>query len=298
LKTKIIALLATIAIGAVVWYLFIKPYDYLVTFTANTSPGTINQSIKAWKKTLKNSEILEQKDLGNLDQKIQFNDSTHLYQWEIVPLGDSTSKVKVYIKDLDHSLRNKLTIPFSETDFEKRTKRTLLDFNALLTDHLKKFKVRIVGQDELKAAYCAYVPLKGIQSEKARGMMRTYPLLSSILVENGVELSGSPFVEITKWDMKTDSIHYNFCYPIIKSATLPSHPDIKYKQLYQKKALKAIYNGNYITSDRAWYSLIDHAKNKGVEVNGLPVEFFYNNPNVGANEEEWKAEVFMPLKDQ
>tara|TARA_R110002020_G_scaffold113688_1_gene261596 strand:+ start:99592 stop:100488 length:897 start_codon:yes stop_codon:yes gene_type:complete len=298
LKKKILGLLGLILIGALIWYLFIKPYDYLVSFTADTTPGTINQSIKVWKKTLENSQILRQKGLGDLEQQIRFNDSTHLYHWEITSIEEARSKVKVYIKDNDHSLLNKITIPFSNTDFEKRSKKTLIGFKAFLTDHIEKTRVQLAGEDEVKATFCAYVALKGLQSEKALGMMRTYPLLSTILVDNGIELNGLPFIEVTKWDMQTDSIHYNFCFPILKSATFPKHPDLKYKQIYRKKALKAIYHGHYNTSDRAWYTLLEHAKRNNVEVTGLPVEYFYNNPNVGANEEEWRAEVYMPLKDQ
>ena len=30
------------------WYLIIKPYDYLVTFKVKANAGTINQTIKLW----------------------------------------------------------------------------------------------------------------------------------------------------------------------------------------------------------------------------------------------------------
>jgi GGDEF domain-containing protein len=43
---KIKYFIVLILLGSLVWYLFIKPYDYLVTFKANTFPGTINQTIK------------------------------------------------------------------------------------------------------------------------------------------------------------------------------------------------------------------------------------------------------------
>jgi len=61
--------------------------------------------------------------------------------------------------------------------------------------------------------------------------------------------------------------------------------------------LKAIYNGNYITSDRAWYALLDYAAKNGIAVTGLPIEIFNNNPNMGTNELEWETEIFMPLKE-
>jgi effector-binding domain-containing protein len=79
---------------------------------------------------------------------------------------------------------------------------------------------------------------------------------------------------------------------------LPGHPDLNYKQIPATRALKAIYNGNYITSDRAWYTLLDYAEKMKEEVTPLPLEVFHNNPNMGGNELQWKAEIYMPLKEK
>ena len=283
--------------AALVWYLFIKPYDYRVSFTVRTFPGAVNQTIKGWAVTLDSSEIVSREDLNQLDQKLQFPDSLHLYHWDIEALTDSTSLVRVYARDEDHSLMNKLRIPFYDTDFEKRTRKMLLDFNSVLSQHIKEFKVTVVGEEELPSTYCACTSLSGTQFEKAHGMMQDYPLLGSVLVDNGVQLNGPPFIEIKDWDMKTDSIKYEFCYPIIRSENLPQHPDLKYRRLFSKKAIKAVYNGNYITSDRAWYALLTYAKNKGLSVTGLPIEVFYSNPNLGGDAMQWEADIYMPLKE-
>ena len=82
----------------------------------------------------------------------------------------------------------------------------------------------------------------------------------------------------------------------IRSEKLPTHSIIKYKRIFAKKALKATYNGNYITSDRAWYTLMKKAEDLGKEVELTPIEYFYNNPNFGGNEINWKAEIFMPIE--
>ncbi len=294
---KISLVIGFILFGALIWYLFIKPYDYLVTFKAKTFPGTINQTIKIWGNTLDGFESLEQEDLAHLNQKILFNDSVHVYNWKIDPINDSLSNVKVYIKDKDHSLRNKITIPFSDTDFEKRSRKTLLDFNNKLNEHLEKFKVTIVGEAELTPKYCAFVALKTSQFGKASGMMQNYSFLSTMMLKNEIPLDGTPFIEITNWDMAKDSINYNFCFPIKKMDSLPKILNIKYKEIKGTKALKAIYNGNYITSDRAWYALLDYANQNNISVINQPVEIFYNNPNMGGDELNWKAEIYMPLKD-
>ena len=120
--------------------------------------------------------------------------------------------------------------------------------------------------------------------------------MNSVLAKNNIRLDGPPFIQIEDWDMQTDSIAFNFCYPIIKSDTLPRIKGVKYKQVHGQKAIKTIFNGNYIISDRAWYAMIDYAKKNDLTIQKHPVEMFYSNPNMGGNELEWKAEIYMPLQ--
>ncbi len=294
---KIVAILAFIVIAVIAWYLFIKPYDYVVRFNAKTTVGTINQSIKSWNSSLENTQIIDKSRLDEIQQQFTFGDSTHIYTWKLSPVNDSISSVKVYIKDLENSLANKLAIPFSKTNFEKRSETTAKEFFDLLNSHLEKFKVTINGESTTRATFVAYTPLKGLQIEKAKGMMRNYSLLTQIMLKGDVELNGTPFVEITKWDAIKDSIEYNFCFPIKRPDHLPQHPEIKYKRYLERNAIKATYNGNYITSDRAWYALKEYADKNHIDVDLTPIEVFYNNPNMGGNEMNWKAEIFLPIKE-
>ena len=293
---KISTTIGFLTIGFLLWYFIIKPYDYLVTFKVKTTAGTINQSLKIWNVGLENSLPINQESLSELTQHIKINDSTYQYQWSISSLNDSVSKVKVYIKDLDHSMANKISIPFSHTDFEKRTLKTVSNFTDKLLEHLKKIKVKVEGESFSRSTYCAYIPMKGLQVEKARGMMKNYSLLTQVLSADQVKMNGTPFVEVTDWNQQNDSIEYHFCFPIIKSDSLPKHPLIQYKKYQGVKALKAIYNGNYITSDRAWYALLEYADRKNIAIENKPVEVFNNNPNFGGNELRWEAEIYMPIK--
>ncbi len=295
---KTVALISFVLVGLLAWYLFIKPYDYLVTFKVKTTAGTINQSLKIWNRSLENENPLEQEDLYNLVQKISFHeDSIATYKWTSHLINDSLTKVKVYVKDIHHSFQNKIAVPFSTTDFERRTKKTVKDFVKELQEHLKKIKVQVVGESKTPLTYCAYVPVKGVQISKARGMMQYYSEISGVLINNNIKFNGTPFLEITDWNMKNDSIAYNFCFPIVKKDSLPNHEFIQFKQTKSVKALKAIYNGNYITSDRAWYRLLEYAKQNDIKVSKTPVEVFYNNPNFGGDALRWKAEIYMPIKE-
>lgn len=297
LKKKIAFIISVLLFVSLLWYLFVKPYDYLVSMTYRTSAGTINQSVKSWSKAKKNNILLRSKDLFNIEQQWQFNDSVHEYHWKITPVNDSTTKVKLYIKDETNSFMNKLVLPFYTSNFEQRTKRNIFDFNRSITEHIGNFKVQV--EDSLQqppSSYCAYISIQSTQLLKAKGMMRNYPILSGMLADNKVELNGRPFIEITNWNRSKDSLSFNFCFPIIKSDSLPQNGPLKYKEFKGQKSLKAVYNGNYITSDRAWYALLDHAQKKGYEVSEAPVEVFYNNPNFGGDELQWTAEIYMPIK--
>ncbi len=293
---KKLGLIIGILLLCVLGYLFVYPHDYQVSFEVKTTPGAVNQTVKSWTKTLENSEIIEECTISEFGQQIKFGDSTHIYQWRIKPIHDSLSKVTVYAKDVNHSLNNKLSVPFRDTDFEKRTRKTLTHFSKKLLEHLKNFKVEVVGEDATTTKFCACTNVRTNQFGKAKGMMRDFPFLSSFIVKNKLQPSGAPFLEVTNWQKKKDSIEFKFCFPIVQMDILPEHPEIEFRSYYGRKALKAIYNGNYITSDRAWYALVDYAERNNIEVTELPLEVFYNNPNMVGNDLNWKAEIFMPLK--
>ena len=298
MKKTVIGILIVLLI-AFVGYFIIYPYDYIIRFEANTFPGTINQSVKLWNKTagVAGSPVV-QEDLYHLEQQVQAGDSVHIYNWEISPLTENSSKVTVRIKDRDHSWKNKLLVPFTESEVQRSGIKHVSDFVNDLQDHIDLFKVQIEGEAEMPSTFYAYVELKTDQHGKAGGMMDTYMMLSDVLVRNNVTLNGPPMILVDQWDRKTDSLEYRFCFPIIRSDQLPQHPKIKYNRIFPKRALKATYNGNYITSDRAWYALLDYAESQGIEVEETPVEVFFNNPHMGGDALRWKAEVYLPLKEE
>ena len=278
------------------WYFLIKPQDYQIRVKTKSNVGIINQSLKAWNATLKKSNLSQLNSLGELEQMITFGDSAFVFNWHIFPETDSTSLIKVDITDTVHSLKNKLLVPLLDTDFEKRSRSTVKDFIEVLNAHLKDFKVEIVGIEDIPSKFCACIENKSLQNQKALKMMEGYPLLNSVVSKTKLRLDGVPLIETTSWNTTNDSISFNFCYPIFKTDSLPQVKDVIYKELTGSKALKAIYNGNYIISDRSWYTLLDFAKRNNLNVEAKPIEFFFNNPNMGDDELRWKAEVYMPLK--
>lgn len=278
------------------WYV-LKPYDYTVAFKSEAGIGTINQTLKLWNDNLKQSQPMQQIAMNELVQKIKLDTTDYVFHWKLNRVNDSTTKINIGIKDPQHSLSNKIDILFNNSNFEKNVKQIMDDFILILNTHLKKFEVRIIGKTSFPTTYCAYIPIKTKQFLKGKGMMENYDVLTNFLIENGVELNGPPMIEVISWDTETDSIFFNFCFPILKKENLPMHPNIKYKEIKGLNAIKALYHGNYITSDRAWYSVLDYAKTNSIPLKNTPIEIFNNNPAMGGDELNWQTEIYLPIRE-
>ncbi len=292
---------SAVLVIVLIWYFFIKESDYTINFKSNTFPATVNQSIKLWSNGLDNSLALKEiGDSNHLQQRLSIADSLHVYEWTIHALTDSTSSISVAITDsnLKNSLINRLTVPFVKSDFIKGAENRVYDFMTVLKEHVDNFKVTIVGIEEIPEKNLAYIPIEKSQIEKAKGMMENSTFIGQLLANNQIQLDGPPMLEVTSWDRKKDSLAYNFGYPILPNQTVPQNTEVQYKKLGKRKGIKAVYNGNYITSDRAWYVLLNYAEKNNIEVTALPIEIFYNNPNMGGNALSWKTEVYLPLANE
>jgi effector-binding domain-containing protein len=244
---------------------------------------------------LENSDIRQGTDKNHLRQELRSNDSLFVFEWGLNRENDSLTRIEVGVSLESENPLMRIRNLFSDTDFKCRSRNTILDFHEKLKEHLASFRVRIDGEASLDPTYCAYVTIENGQLEKALGMMQNYSLLTDVLLENKIELNGMPFVEVTHWDQEKEQLKYNFCYPIVKKDSLPSDGLVSFKQFKGGQYLKATYNGNYISSDRAWYALLDHAERHGIEIEEEPVEIFFNNPNMGGDELKWRADIYMPL---
>jgi effector-binding domain-containing protein len=217
------------------------------------------------------------------------------YTWDITSINDSVTKVSVGIKDVNHSLYNKLTAPFFNTEFKKEQIRKLTDFKKGLNEHLKNFNVKIEGEGVSEQTFVAYISLKSVLQEKAQHMIANDAGITGFLLHNKIQIIGSPYVEITNWDLDKETIDFNYCFPIPENTQIIENEIVKFKTIQAIKGLKATYYGNFRTSDRAWFVLLDYANNHGYKLDKAPLEQFLSNPFNGGNELEWETRIIMPF---
>lgn len=284
------------------WYLFIKKEDYIIRFPAKTSPGALMTLVENWSSiNARNKsfsyEITDKHPYDQLTQEISFEGHDLKLFWKFNSVNDSLTQVRVGLKEDEKSIYNRLTVPFMDTPFRSSSLELITDFKRQTERFLREeFKVHSLQMDTVPAFDFAYVALKDIKmNNKALNMMKYNPLLLDFLAKHEIPLAGYPVITIDKWNKTDNLIDFKFGFPVKEVDSFPDDERFKLGKVSSSKAIKAIFNGNYIDSDMAWFAIDEFAKRRNIEINKLPVEIFKDNPVYGGNELEWVAEIYVPL---
>lgn len=303
MKTKkiIIAAVAFILSLFLVWYLFVKESDYRISFKVKTATGTVFQGINEWSaaRLTSNDEqyvILEKKNFSFIKQEMRKDKITMEYTWDINSINDSVTNVSVGVKELNNSIYNRLTAPFFSTSFKETQIKKITDFRDGLNKHTKTFRVKIDGEANSEETFVAYISLKSVLQEKAQTMIRNDAVITGFLQQNDIKIVGSPYVEVQNWNLDKETLDFSYCFPIDKNPELIDNGAVKFKTIPAVKGLQATYFGNFRTSDRAWFALLDYAKRYDIKLTNKPLEHFLANPFNGGDELTWETKIVMPFE--
>ncbi len=302
---KIIIIVSSISLSLLLgWYFFVKESDYCITFTAKTATGTVFQGINDWsitqqKNKNENYKILEKRKYDFIKQQLKNGNEEMEYTWNMKSINDSMSSVTIGIKDLNHSFYNRLTVPFFSTKFKTAQIEKIKSFKTGLEHHIDDFKIKIDGEKSSKEIYVAYISLKSLMQEKAQNMIEYDPDIVGYLDRNKIKIIGfRPYLEVTNWDREKEIVSFNYCFPISKDTKYVPDSKVKFKTIPAIKGIQATYYGNFRTSDRAWFALLDYAKKHDIKLENTPLEHFLDNPFNGGNELEWKTEIIIPIAEK
>jgi len=302
MNNKLKWLLVVVLFSFLGWYFLVKQSDYTITFKVNAATGTISQGIAEWTTSQSKIQneiytILEKRNFDFIKHQMKKGNEEMEYTWDMKSINDSMTNVTIGIKDLNHSFYNRLTAPFVSTKFRAEQIEKIKSFKMGLEDHINDFKIRIDGEKSSKEIYVAYISLKSVLQEKAQTMIGYDPEIVGYLDRNKIKIIGHrPYLEITDWDEDKEIVSFNYCFPIPKNTKYVPDSNVKFKTIPALKGLQATYFGNYRTSDRAWFTLLDYAKKHGYKIENKPLEHFLANPFNGGDELTWETKVIIPFE--
>ena len=275
---------------------------------AKYGPGTVYHEILEWKRlnpyvSEDNIAVTQGEPFRNLTQKVHsFSDSPVEFYWEFEKKNDSLTDVVLNIRSEKNSLVNRLDIinPFVKSNYIDSLKQHLLAFRLRLKNEQKAYSIQIVDSIvntpalECICSVSKNIPVNG----KARQMVKTIDILEDYILSRDIKLTGNPFVKIIKWNREENIIDFEFCFPVNLPNNIEPNGEVEFREIPSSKALKAVFNGNYKLSHKAWFDLIYIAEEKNLKTDGLPLEIFFNNPNVeSAPSPTWKAEIYLKIAE-
>lgn len=302
MKQRIWWIVLAVLVVIAIWYFFIRPYHLSVSFNTPEHPEIVYEHLNEWQLVSTDSldiSTVESYRPQMLKQKVIRDSTEYQYEWSIERENPSYTRVVVQIKDLENPILQKMKV-LTGTG---RLKDIALAHTKLIFEGLKNksksFRVHSFKDSIRESVYCAYIPLNGHITNKAIVMREHIIDVMGYIKDHNIPLAGNPFLEVTQWDRKTDSIAFDFCFPITKSDSLPTPPPaVKFKQTKKFSGLKAEFNGNYRNSYKSWYYLLENAEQRGLEIDPRPVEVFLNDPHGAGDPLNWKAIIYLPLKNQ
>ncbi|WP_278034801.1 hypothetical protein [Flavobacterium nitratireducens] len=304
MNTKLKRLSVVVLLSFLGWYFVLKQSDYTITFKVNTATGTIFQGIAEWTSAQSKNQneiytVLEKRNFDFIKQSMVKDNEEFVYTWELKSLNDSVTSVTVGIKDLNHSIYNRLTVPFISTKFTEEQIEKIRNFKRGLVEHISNFKVKIDGETTSEEIFVAYISMESVLQEKAQKMIMNDIDIVGYLDRNKIKIIGfRPYLEIVDWNQEKELLKFNYCFPIPKNTKYIPDQHVKFKKIPAMRGIQATYFGNYRTSDRAWFAILDYAKRNKIKLQNRVLEHFLANPFNGGNELEWEAKIIIPFEDK
>jgi len=283
-----------------IWYFLLKDYQYQVSFNTNEPPAVMFKHILDWDSYKRDNEeisLIDKQKYSEIVQSLNYGDSSFVYKWRLKRNPDGGTKITAYISDTRNKFIQQLTVPFGANDFVHRSIKNVKDVANAQKLIAETYNVHSISDTTIQQKYCAYLPLRSSINDKAPAMLQGIALIMEYIKGNEIELTGDPFLQVTEWDEEQEMISFDFCFPIKQMDSMPPHPSVLLKTTETVEGIKAEFNGNYRDSEVAWYYLLDHANEKGIDVISKPLEIYQNDPHAGGDPLTWKAQVFLPLND-
>ncbi|HEU5292888.1 MAG TPA: hypothetical protein VFU05_19710, partial [Cyclobacteriaceae bacterium] len=80
MKRILLALLAVVVI-VLMYYLFVRSFEYEVNFRATTTPGDVIETIRLWNRSIPGSQITEVDSFSRLNQTIVWKGRNYSFNW-------------------------------------------------------------------------------------------------------------------------------------------------------------------------------------------------------------------------
>lgn len=275
-------------IVSIVSYFFLLPFDYKISFKTNNAPWLIYHFVSEDKENIQWNE-----EHTNI-LRFQYNElenSDYTLKWDVAAKTNELTKVDVKMQFLKNRFIEKLKILVGQSGSVNKVITEIKEFNGTLIRDSKKYRWESIKENKFGKTRCLCAPITSKISEKADKMNRHIDFIASYLPKGK---KGYPMIYINSMDMKTQSINFDFCFPLPKDFNI----DLETEEYVIKEKPHVIgysqaFYGNFSQTYRGWFKAIEKLGYLNKKIQFPIVEVFYDSPFSGTSDTEWKSILYI-----
>lgn len=280
-----------------IWYFVVKKYDYTIRFESSFVSAEIYQKLLYYEfQEINNVEIDSLSPFKKIVQIGKIKEKDLKLTWELSEKNDTVTQVLVGIQNVQNPFINRLQSLWGSGFYKEKVISEIEQFKSALEKDAGLYSIEILGKTISPQTTCACISLQNTVNKKALDMVQNITSLSDYMIDNGLKMQGKPRIQVLNWDLITNNIDYNFCFPIDPAASSKPIGKIFIIEIPAHNSLKAIYKGNYMYSHLAWVRILNYAEKNNIKIEERPLEIFNDNPEMGGDSRNWEAEVYLPIK--
>jgi len=215
--------------------------------------------------------------------------------YELTPLENNRTRVSWgFLQDATYPV-GRIFIAFFKPSLQKEYNKGINNLKRMLEiDGVSMSTLSEITVGDIQQFDAMIVSGRGIVEETSIKLAKMYSRIFSAIRDQGLEVSGNPFIHNLNYDKETGVSDFEVGVPV-KKAGKPSG-DVK-PQIYKSfKAVKAVHTGPYDEFMNSYNSMLKYISRENISIKGEGWEFYLTDTQMEADELKWQTLIAFPLK--
>lgn len=276
--------------------------DTLITISISKNT-TGNGSQLSWSGNQGDGKLqtISTKEFSTINQKMQFNgNSADVF----INLKDTLGKTKItWIAKGEMGFLFKVLSVFkggANKELGSIFEKSLFNLDKILDYEINTYSIKVQGViDREETNYLAQT-FNSEFSKIMRNSAIVIPKITKFCSENGIQISGKPFIIYHTYDKESKIAKVSICIPITKPIFISEGSDISSRKLKAFQTVKTILNGDYSHLDLALNRTIGYVKANTLNVDPefSHIVVLTTGKSSVKSPSKWLTEICIPLQSK
>lgn len=175
--------------------------------------------------------------------------------------------------------------------------KTLTKLDKVISYEINTYDIKVDGVVQKPGTIYFQQKLTCKISEVQKNVNLVLQSMVLFFKDNGIQMTGSPFVLYNSYDIANDKASFSVCLPMQEEIYTAEGSDYTSGKIESFQALKTTLKGDYSHIKEAWEKARAHARTNNLSENssGKRMEVYTISANQIKNPSKWVTEIYLPV---